>query len=618
MTRPSKQAGSVTIVAIAAVAAISMATLLIHKYSKGALHAIDAAKVDRNRTETNISALNAMARYKALITPSKREPDVYIPTLFAKDYYADRWSLVAFGSIGGVVSRKGSKVTFAAPSQDLNHDQIGTLMRSGTANAVAENVSVRMLKIHKDADGRVTTAMDIIAVSREAKGRTQKLSLPSRVKLAVPTPFDAKILYRKPGGKILVMKNGDELTDGPYEFAVGISGVAFDGDILLNGEVMKTFGGFDQNKKITHKAVNYAAKDKVVGPWFNFNPTVPAPEPDPGEIAPTGNDVYFTSDGTSCGYDPNAPQNRIHSLGTAVTPPEPPPPVTAEFSVVVRGPDSKATAKAGPFTVRVSADPPPLDEDAGGGGIVTLEDYKTKCTAECPYLGDDPTGGTLGGYAAFSKTQQDVSGNHTFIEAQTRWNIKDKKICFNFQNNNPQNGTYNFQDSDIVAYDIRTCKKTFLFRRGACGCLTGDTLITLGDGVSEKRIDELTEFDSVYNPIKKRAYPLRKMTFGPEKKPLIRLYWADSFINATSNHPFISETGVVTAASLKAGDRIAVSDGSWQTLDEVTTIAPEGELPIVWNLEIEAPDEDKDAHFIIANGINTGDLVIQRDLESKP
>lgn len=619
MVKQTKQSGSFTLVAIAAVVALSLTTLLVQKFSRGALHAIDGAKVERNRMETNIAALNSIARYKALVSTSKREDGVYIPTLFARDYYADKWAIIADGPIGGMVTRKGSKVTFAERSQNLSLDQIQSLMKSGTTNVPMEKVSVKLLRIHKSADRRITTSMDIVATGREANGKSQTIEVPGRLKLEVPTPYNAKIVFRKPGGALTVMRDGISLADGPYEFAVAVSGVAFDADILFNGQVLQTFGGFDENKKITHKAVSYGSKDKIIGPFFNFNPTAPAPEPDPADALTTGSEIFFTTDGTSCGYDPNAPQNIVHTLGGGTAaPPPPPPPVTAEFSVVVRGPDASTSASAGPFVVKVAPEIPPPSEDSSGGGLVTLDDYKTKCTKECPYLGDDPTGGLLGGYAAFSETQQDVAGMHTFIEAQQRWNIKDYKVCFNFQNNNPHNGTYNFHDSDVVAYDIKTCKRVPIFRRGACGCLTGDTLITLGDGVSQKRIDELTGDDTLYNPILKKAFPLRKLVQGPEEKPLVRLSWADQVINATSNHPFVSEKGVVAASALKAGDRIALPDGSWQTLDQVIQVPPEGELPIVWNLEIEAPDEDKDAHFIVANGVTSGDLVIQMDLEKKP
>ncbi len=178
------------------------------------------------------------------------------------------------------------------------------------------------------------------------------------------------------------------------------------------------------------------------------------------------------------------------------------------------------------------------------------------------------------------------------------------------------NTTFSFYDARVMLLDVKTCSRKFLFQRLACGCVTADTLITLGDGRTTKRIDQLEPNDLVWNPLIKKAFPIRKVTQGPEKVPMIEIMLGRQKIKATGNHPFISKKGAVAAYRLEVGDSLLMGDDKWLKIDSIQALSAGETPPIVWNLEIEAPDHDLDAHQVVANGIATGDLVIQKKLQS--
>ncbi len=108
------------------------------------------------------------------------------------------------------------------------------------------------------------------------------------------------------------------------------------------------------------------------------------------------------------------------------------------------------------------------------------------------------------------------------------------------------------------------------------------------------------------------------MTRGPEPFPLIEIKIADRAIKATGKHPFITRQGIRPAYELKVGDEILLDDDRFVAISELNPIPKAaGEAgPVVWNIEIEAPDEDLDSHNLVANGITTGDLMIQTKLQS--
>ncbi len=174
---------------------------------------------------------------------------------------------------------------------------------------------------------------------------------------------------------------------------------------------------------------------------------------------------------------------------------------------------------------------------------------------------------------------------------------------------------YTWSDLTYYYYRAPECNRKFLMDRTSCGCFQEDTQITLGDGKTTRAIDQLTESDSVWNPILKKAQSIKRMTRGPEALPMLSIQTASGNVTVTGGHPFPMPDGsIVQAHVLKVGDKVLVN-GEWETISAVE-IKQSEKQPVVWNLELIG-DDNQDTHFILANGIVTGDLKIQEDIGVK-
>ena len=172
------------------------------------------------------------------------------------------------------------------------------------------------------------------------------------------------------------------------------------------------------------------------------------------------------------------------------------------------------------------------------------------------------------------------------------------------------------QHFDIFYIHPVTCQPEFLYQRTACGCFEGSTPIMLGDG-RYKPIRELTRTDMIWNPILKKAMAIKRMVVGPEKIPMIRVTRAgDSAVLVTQGHPFPTENGLKTAIELKNGDRVFNASGGLESVTVETVVYPEAEAPSVWNLELDG-DEHLNSHYLVADGVVTGDLKIQERLKDE-
>ncbi|RYZ57600.1 MAG: hypothetical protein EOP07_09490 [Proteobacteria bacterium] len=619
----NKESGSTALVAMAGIVSLALATTFVQQSSIQTKQAIDQAQLQRAVEEKNVGATSAISHYKSLITTSKHAGK-YKPALFANNYFATSWQLQKSKNSSSKANQKSTvetEIMLREPA--LNEKAVKAAMQN-TTGPTMESFNVTFIKPNFDSAVKLVKSVDVEVTGRyNTKSGSEKIKIVGRIPLPPPFPYDPKLMYRKPGGAWIEMKDGADLSDGPFEFVANVSGIAFDADFLVDGVITKTFGG-RENGQVTHKAVNYDNVGGEVGPVFFYDP---APEPDPVPVVATSTASGSTggsggaapdttgasSDGTSCGFVKGsyAGGGGAGGGGATATPPavpvptpSPALPVQGTFQLIVRGPDGveDELGKTSVFKVRIRKDPPPpppaVASDTGGsGGTLTLGDYKTKCTAACPYYGHDLTdrGDEMGAYGAY---------------------VGAGPVCFAFPGG-PILG-YPLHDSDVWVYDTNSCKGAKLFHRGTCGCLTGDSKILLGDNKTEKRIDELNEWDRVWNPVLKKSFAVRKYTQGPELKPLIRISVGDRSIDATSEHPFVTDHGLRTASQLLPGDRMRLHGDRWENVKAVESIPVPEVAPIVWNLELEGPNDDLNSHYVVANGIVTGDLLIQNRLKAEP
>lgn len=150
--------------------------------------------------------------------------------------------------------------------------------------------------------------------------------------------------------------------------------------------------------------------------------------------------------------------------------------------------------------------------------------------------------------------------------------------------------------------------------RTSDGCFAEDTLIRLADG-SEKEISQLAKGDLVWNPVNLRAMAVKRMTVGPEKKPMSRVFVEGRAVDVTDGHPFMTQNGWKKTAELNVGDMVKSASGAFSPVTAITALPVGANLPTVYNLALEG--DAADDHYVLANGVVTGDLYIQEKLEKR-
>lgn len=163
-------------------------------------------------------------------------------------------------------------------------------------------------------------------------------------------------------------------------------------------------------------------------------------------------------------------------------------------------------------------------------------------------------------------------------------------------------------------YIAPKCNRTVINERTSCGCFAEDTLIRMADG-SEQKILDLRQGDWVWNPKSKKAQMIRQVVRGPENIPMYELHFGARIVLVTHGHPFLTEMGMAPASQLFEGQKIDMGE-EWTTLTRVVIKSVSEPAPIVWNIELEGTS-DASEHFVLANGVMTGDLYLQKSLDSK-
>ncbi len=152
--------------------------------------------------------------------------------------------------------------------------------------------------------------------------------------------------------------------------------------------------------------------------------------------------------------------------------------------------------------------------------------------------------------------------------------------------------------------------------RNHSGCFAMTTRIKMADG-SERVIAHLQKGDLVFNPITKKAASIVEIVEGPETdKPMITLGYSGKRLTVTTDHPFATEIGLRSAAELSLGSKILTADGSYQAVDSYVVQAINASQ-VVRNIVLDGMSGDNLQHMVMADGIVTGDLYLQRQLAAQ-
>lgn len=231
----TKQSGSISVGVFAGVVCLILFGIYCAK-GNPLLQTTMQAQENEQRVDAMRAANNLFSRMKALMGEVKTASGVFIPAIFALNYYEGHWKLGSFKNIDPVKVDDSDTLTvheFRLSTLKTNFDEAGTL---------AESIDV------------------------EVVGGDLEKTVRGRIPLRPPAPYDIKLQVRQGG---TWSDDLAQLQAGKNEFRVVASGIAFDGRASVNGILINEFGGFDANGKIRHKAYNYLAKNEEIG-RFSF------------------------------------------------------------------------------------------------------------------------------------------------------------------------------------------------------------------------------------------------------------------------------------------------------------------------------------------------------------
>ncbi|NBX16228.1 MAG: hypothetical protein EBR09_02565 [Proteobacteria bacterium] len=139
------------------------------------------------------------------------------------------------------------------------------------------------------------------------------------------------------------------------------------------------------------------------------------------------------------------------------------------------------------------------------------------------------------------------------------------------------------------------------------GCFDELTKVRMADG-SDRVMTQLRKGDLVHNPVTGKPAKIVKLTIGPEEKALYQVTVGGLMVRVTDSHPFMTRRGWVTAKYLTLSDAVLSAGRKFLPVDKIT-LGERGRTVV--NLALEGPANSADLHYVLADGVVTGDLVIQ-------
>jgi hypothetical protein len=588
----SKEEGSASMAGLVALLALGFTSFYVMQNQQKVNNSVMQARVKSTSDAASLSNMNAVAQFKALLNNGKVGSE-YLPALFPQNYWLADWSQIT----------KNPKI----PTDDVSLSgnewiKISLVDTGDVAGKALENVFVgaksqttlkpqdgfiRILKANFDRSMNhdYVESVDVeVKTTKVDKGQTTSVTTKARIPVPVPQPYNP-ILEISPAGANLWTTDFSNIAIGEYDMRVIASGVVYKAVIYVNNDPIElSIFNKETGEPSNHTATNVLAKDQVIGTTrYQF--------------------VGFNSDPSTCTMTPANGQFNVRAV------------LYNAKGEVSEAPNHEVSHN---FTVVNYWDQ---------GKELTDEEFKAACNDECPWFeGDSYQAAAIADLK--DRKYMDYSRNHQMKMRTEQLKIKSVKFCENVRNPAEsffaRNGrTANSFDElssegwetlEYVYYTVPSCKRKFLFVRGSCGCFADETLITLGDGKTQKRITELTEYDQVWNPITRRAQKIARMTRGPENVPMFDVQIEGKTVRVTGTHPFPTPQGPKPAFELQEGDRVRIENGALGVIQKIATVPANDKAPIVWNLELEAAEDLRD-HYVLANGVVTGDLYIQTRLQ---
>jgi hypothetical protein len=144
------------------------------------------------------------------------------------------------------------------------------------------------------------------------------------------------------------------------------------------------------------------------------------------------------------------------------------------------------------------------------------------------------------------------------------------------------------------------------------GCFPPGVLITMGDGRTTKKVEDIAAGDMVWNPVLKKASKVLKVSEGPERKALVQVKAGHLSVTMSREHPVAVSSGWKQAQEVKPGDVVRDAHGLSHTVAQVSDLPSPAGLTVI-NFVLERSGTADDG-LLLADGMVVGDLLVQREL----
>lgn len=144
------------------------------------------------------------------------------------------------------------------------------------------------------------------------------------------------------------------------------------------------------------------------------------------------------------------------------------------------------------------------------------------------------------------------------------------------------------------------------------GCFAADTMIRMANG-KDQMIAGITVGDMVLNPVTNKSARVAEVIKGPETKAMWKVGFGGSDMVITELHPVPVKGGLKQAKDVTTEDYIYDANG---ILNRVTVAMalPINPNTIVYNVRLDGSTTVASEHMVLANGLVSGDLFLQRKL----
>ncbi len=149
--------------------------------------------------------------------------------------------------------------------------------------------------------------------------------------------------------------------------------------------------------------------------------------------------------------------------------------------------------------------------------------------------------------------------------------------------------------------------------RDVKGCFPPGVRVALDENGATKKVEEIAVGDKLWNPVLKTQVAVERVIEGPESLPIIELSFSEHSVRMTQGHPVKTDKGIKAAKTLTLDDKVLGSDGEYHSVDALKAL-PVRESQRVINFVMAATGSDAEARMISADGLVTGDYVVQQEI----